>query len=61
MKKEAVLDRITNIVAGGGISYPFWEYHLQHIGTIAQALVPVLSSIWLAVQIIGQMRRRWRQ
>ena len=61
MRKGAVLDRVTNGVAVGGVSLPVWEQHLVHIGAIATALVPILSAAWLAIQMVGYLRKRWAE
>lgn len=60
MKKDMILERVTGAVAGAGITLPVWERHLIHAGDIAAALVPILSALWLAVQILGYVRRRFR-
>jgi hypothetical protein len=39
---------------------PIWEQHLQHFGSVAQSLVPILSALWLAVQIVAYVRKRWQ-
>jgi hypothetical protein len=58
MNKGHALDRITNGVAGVGLTMPAWERELIHMGEIATALVPILSALWLAVQILGYARKR---
>lgn len=59
MKKEVILERVTNVVAGAGVTYPAWEQNLIHAGEIAEALVPMLSAAWLILQIVGYARKRW--
>lgn len=60
--KGAELDRLThgatNGMAGLGVTMPIWEQHLQHFGSVAQSLVPILSALWLAVQIVAYIRKR---
>lgn len=60
MNRAMVLDRATSAVAGAGITYPVWQENLTQAGNVAQALVPILSALWLALQIMGYVRRRFR-
>lgn len=43
--------RTTDGVAAGGLSFPFWAPSLNEASSVAAALVPILSAVWLAVQI----------
>lgn len=58
-KHGVILDRITTGVAAGGVSLPLWEQGLVHVGSVAQSMVPILSALWLLVQIGGYIRKRW--
>ncbi|NBZ87917.1 hypothetical protein [Stagnihabitans tardus] len=58
MKGQA-LNRVTNGVAAAGVTLPAWEVHLQHAGVIAASVVPILSALWLAVQIV-RFVQAWR-
>jgi len=53
----ANLDRVTNGVAAGGVSMPVWFPALQDVSGAAVHLVPILSALWLAVQIVTHIRR----
>lgn len=48
---EGVLVKTTNVVAVGGISLPAWLPALETASIIAAQMVPILSAIWLFVQI----------
>ena len=60
-RKGAVLERITNVVAVGGVTYPGWEAQLQHVGAMADALVPILSASWLVLQMVLTLRKKLRE
>lgn len=60
-RKGAVLERITNVVAGGGITYPYWETQLQHVGAVADQLVPILSAAWLVLQMVLTLIKKLRE
>lgn len=51
------MERTTTAMATAGVTYPAWQAHLQIMGDVASALVPILSAVWLAVQIVGYVRR----
>ncbi len=48
---EDIAGKATTVVAGGGIAMPVWMPVLERVSQIAAALVPILSALWLAVQI----------
>lgn len=60
MTTEAVLKRATDGVAVGGLTLPAWVGHLQDVSAVAAALVPILSALWLAVQIARFVWAWWR-
>ncbi|WP_268902871.1 hypothetical protein [Paragemmobacter aquarius] len=40
---------------------PVWWPSLERVSEVAAELVPILSAVWLAVQIAGYARKRWMQ
>lgn len=60
-KGEALIRRVTDGVAVGGLSMPVWWPSLERVSEVAADLVPILSAVWLAVQIAGYARKRWMQ
>lgn len=58
MNKEAVLRRVTDGVAVGGVTLPAWWPSLAQVSDIAAQLVPIMSAAWLAVQLFDYMRKR---
>jgi hypothetical protein len=59
MTHEEAVMRVTNGVAVGGITMPAWVPTLGEVSTTAAQAVPILSALWLAIQIIGYARKRW--
>lgn len=53
------MTKTTNGVAAVGLTFPAWENHLQHAGAVAASMVPILSALWLAVQI-ARFVQAWR-
>jgi len=58
---EATMIKVTNGVATAGILSPAWLPTLQEISSYAAALVPILSALWLAVQIVLLVLKHRRQ
>lgn len=57
---EAGVVKVTNGVAVGGLTLPAWLPALDAASNVAALLVPILSAVWLAVQIwrfVSQWRR----
>lgn len=50
--------RATNGVAVGGVTMPAWMPTLAEASNTAAHLVPILSAIWLLIQIAGYARKR---
>jgi GH24 family phage-related lysozyme (muramidase) len=48
--------KITNGIALGGATSPAWWPSLEDVSNMATQLVPILSALWLAVQIIRFLR-----
>lgn len=61
MTHEEMMVRTTNGVAAGGIAMPLWVPSLAEVSNGAAALVPILSALWLLLQIIGYARKRWQR
>ena len=55
---EATLVKATNGVAVGGLTLPAWWPPLMQVSETAGLLVPILSMIWLAVQIWRTMFKK---
>jgi hypothetical protein len=60
MLKGNFMDRTTTGVATVGVTYPAWETQLHHFGEVAAIMVPILSALWLAVQIVAFIIRQIR-
>lgn len=60
MTRGEILDRATTGVAVGGVTMPSWFPSLQHASETAAQLVPVLSALWLAVQLFEWARKRMK-
>jgi hypothetical protein len=56
----AVSEKATNYVAGVGVTLPAWEHSLDQLGTVATAMVPILSALWLIVQMVFYVRKQWK-
>lgn len=54
---ERVTDRATSSLAVGGVTLPAWWPSLDQASSVAVQLVPILSALWLIVQIVGYVRR----
>lgn len=51
MKHEGMTVKVTNGVAGFGITLPAWWPTLAEASQFAAAIVPILSALWLLIQI----------
>ncbi|MFO1202996.1 MAG: hypothetical protein U1E58_10220 [Tabrizicola sp.] len=60
MKNEAVMIKATNGVAVAGVTLPAWLPSLEAASQVAAHLVPILSALWLAMQIT-RFVQRWRK
>jgi hypothetical protein len=58
MKMETGMKRATDGVAGLGLIMPAWLPKLETASVVAGYLVPILSAIWLALQI-GRFLLSW--
>lgn len=58
--KEAILAKATTGVATGGITMPVWWPSLSETSNWAAQMVPIVSLIWIALQILIVVRRRMR-
>ena len=52
-----MIPKITNCVAGAGLCLPAWWPKLATISEGAAVLVPILSAVWLATQIVKAWSR----
>lgn len=55
------MKRTTDGVAGLGITMPAWLPQLETASAVAAALVPILSALWLALQIGRFVLGWWRK
>lgn len=56
---EAAMVKTTNGIAAAGISLPAWWPSLEATSSVAAQYVPILSAVWLFVQIVRQLAK-WR-
>lgn len=61
MRNEAAMMRLTNGVAGLGLTMPAWLPQLETASAVAAQLVPILSALWLALQIGRFLWAWWRK
>lgn len=60
MVREARMRRATDGLAVGGLTMPAWFPSLEHVSQGAALAVPILSALWLAVQIV-RFLWQWRK
>lgn len=58
---DATMKTITTGVAVSGVTMPVWMPTLEEVSGLAETLVPILSAMWLIVQIINYARKRGSQ
>ncbi len=56
--QEAFLTKATTGVAGAGVTLPAWWPSLADTSNIAAQMVPIVSLLWLILQIIRHVRNR---
>jgi hypothetical protein len=49
--QEHIVRRVTDGVSLGGVTSPLWRDGLDLASGVALSLVPILSALWLSVQI----------
>jgi hypothetical protein len=54
--QEPLLTKATNALALGGVSLPAWWPGLQETSEVSVLLVPIVSLVWLVVQIVRFLR-----
>ena len=54
------MEKTTSGMAVAGVTYPAWQHGLDQAGAVAASLVPILSALWLAVQLVVYVRKQWR-
>lgn len=59
-RHEALMVKATNGVAVGGVTMPAWLPDLIQASVVAGQLVPILSAVWLVVQI-ARFLVQWRR
>ncbi|MBZ9922603.1 hypothetical protein LB579_33650, partial [Mesorhizobium sp. BR1-1-7] len=53
--RQVMLDKVTNTIAAGAVTSPWWMPSLADISTNAALLLPILGCAWLIVQIITKL------
>lgn len=53
-----MIDRVTNTIAAGAVTSPWWMPSLADVSTTAALLLPILGCAWLLVQIIAKLSGR---
>lgn len=56
--QEAFLTKATTGIAGAGVILPAWWPSLAESSNVAAQLVPIVSLVWLVLQIIRHLRGR---
>lgn len=56
-KQEGAAVKVTNGVALGGLTISMWWPTLMQASEIAGAIVPILSALWLMIQIVRALRK----
>jgi lysozyme len=59
-KFEAAMTKTTTGVSAVGVTLPAWWPTLEGASNVAVLLVPILSALWLLVQIVTFARKNWR-
>ncbi|KAB6717701.1 hypothetical protein C8029_04060 [Roseobacter sp. TSBP12] len=59
-KFEAQMTKATNALSVGGVTLPAWWPTLDHASTVAVKMVPILSALWLIMQMYVFARKQWR-
>ncbi|MBZ9873065.1 hypothetical protein LB542_19650 [Mesorhizobium sp. BR1-1-9] len=54
------VDNVTNTIAAGAVTSPWWMPSLADISSNAALLLPILGCAWLLVQIITKITSRDR-
>lgn len=49
---DNIAERATTAVAGVGLTFPSWWYHFEATSNFFALLIPILSAVWLIVQIV---------
>ena len=60
MKHEAVMFKATSGVAVAGVTTPLWPPSLEQVSGMAGHLVPILSAVFLGVQLVRFLWQWWR-
>lgn len=57
---DRIVERVTDTVAVGAVTSPFWLDTVSLVSQGATALLPVLGCLWLFVQMVTAWRQRKR-
>lgn len=58
---EGVIVKTTNGIAIGGLTLPAWDSTLAAVSSTAAQLLPIISLIWLIIQIFVFIRKQRRK
>lgn len=61
MNNEGLIVKTTNGVALAGVILPAWLPSLEAASRVAGHLVPILSALWLVVQVARFVVNWWRK
>lgn len=56
--KQHLVDIVTTPIAVGGATSPLWYHYLEQAGVYAQVVLPIVSVIWIAVQIYYRLKHK---
>ncbi|MBU2936974.1 MULTISPECIES: lysozyme [Pacificibacter] len=59
-KLEAMMTKTTTGISAVGVTLPAWWPTLEGASNVAVLLVPILSALWLLVQIVTFARKNWQ-
>jgi GH24 family phage-related lysozyme (muramidase) len=60
-KIEAMMIKTTTGVSAVGVTLPAWWSALEGASNVAVLMVPILSALWLLVQLISFARKHWKE
>ena len=61
VKSDLMVNRATSGLAALYLAFPRWDDALSQASHIAGLLVPILSALWLAVQIVRVLMGKGRK
>ena len=58
--RDAVVERVTNAVAGAAVVSPWWLPSVTDVSKAATIALPILGCAWLIIQMAAWAIRTWR-